>query len=138
MEAMYVNQFVQTTHDVRVMVLPLFLHEQSHPAEYKFVWAYSVTIENLRKHNIKLISRRWRVVNDMGDVKEVQGPGVVGQQPIIKPAGEFQYTSGTALNTPTGMMMGSYQILDFENNQMFEVEIPVFSLDSPFDEHQPS
>ncbi len=111
-------------------MVPAFLDEHSSPEDDKYVWAYEVRIENLGEETVQLINRYWSITNSLGQTQTVQGPGVVGEQPILKPGEYFEYTSGTPLSTPSGLMMGTYQM---ENNdgKLFDVSIPAFSLDSP-------
>ena len=122
--------YSETTRSIRVTVVPVFLDEHSSPEDDKYVWAYEVRIENLGEETVQLINRYWSITNSLGQTQTVRGPGVVGEQPILKPGEYFEYTSGTPLSTPSGLMMGTYQM---ENNdgKLFDVSIPAFSLDSP-------
>jgi ApaG protein len=119
------------THDIQVTVLPEFLADQSDPGESRFVWSYTIEIANLGSVTAQLISRHWIITDANGQREEVRGPGVVGEQPILRPGDAFRYTSGCPLTTPSGIMVGSYRMVD-ENGRAFEIEIPPFSLDSPF------
>lgn len=125
--------YTAVTHDIRVTVQPVFLEDQSSPAEGRFVWAYHVRIENEGKETVQLRTRHWRITDAMGRVQEVRGPGVVGEQPVLEPGDHFEYTSGTPLATPSGIMAGTYG-MEGEDGRAFDVTIPAFSLDSP---HQP-
>src|SRR5690606_24850920 len=98
-----------------------------------FVWAYNVRISNNSSESVQLLSRHWRITDALGRTQEVRGPGVVGEQPHIAPGRSFEYASGAPLPTPSGMMVGSYE-LQTDDGRRFEVAIPAFSLDSP---HQP-
>ena len=122
--------YSEITKSIRVTVVPAFLDEHSSPEDNKYVWAYEVRIENLGEETVQLINRYWSKTNSLGQTQTVRGPGVVGEQPILKPGEYFEYTSGTPLSTPSGLMMGTYQM---ENNdgKLFDVSIPGFSLDSP-------
>ena len=122
--------YSEITKSIRVTVVPAFLDEHSSPEDYKYVWAYEVRIENLGEETVQLINRYWSITNSLGQTQTVRGPGVVGEQPILNPGEYFEYTSGTPLSTPSGLMMGTYQM---ENNdgKLFDVSIPAFSLDSP-------
>lgn len=122
-----------TTHDIRVSVQPVFLEEQSSPDDHQFVWAYQVRIENLGGQAVRLRNRFWSITDAQGRTQEVRGPGVVGEQPLIRPGDSFEYTSGCPLSTPSGMMVGAYE-MEAESGERLEVAIPAFSLDSP---HQP-
>lgn len=129
--------FQMTTNDVAITVVPVFLDEQSDPEEPIFTWAYSITIENLSKRTLQLLNRYWYIVDANGLVNEVQGPGVVGEQPVIEPDDAYEYTSGTHLETPSGIMEGHYEMLDVNNKEEFRVKVPMFSLDSPFQAKRP-
>ena len=119
-----------TTRGIAVSVEPVYVSEHSSPSESKYVWSYRVTIENGGGETVQLRSRHWRIADSRGAMNEVKGPGVIGKQPVLKPGGVFQYSSWVPLNTPSGLMMGTYQI-ETESNEVFDIEIPVFSLDSP-------
>ncbi len=121
----------RTTRDIRITVRPLFLDEQSDPEEDHYVWAYQVTIDNEGARTIQLMRRHWVITEASGLVREVEGDGVVGEQPILKPGAAFQYTSGCPLNAPSGFMRGSYTMRLVDTEETFKVEIPAFSLDSP-------
>ena len=119
-----------TTRDITVIVTPVFLDEQSEPEDDHFVWAYQVRIENNSLRTIQLQARYWQITDANGLVQEVHGDGVVGEQPILEPGENFEYTSGTPLATPSGVMVGSYR-MQSEAGDEFDVAIPAFSLDSP-------
>jgi ApaG protein len=125
--------YSQTTHSIRITVRPAYLDDQSAPDEYRFVWAYEIRIENLGHETAQLRSRSWRIIDAAGRTQEVTGPGVVGEQPVLKPGDAFEYQSGTYLTTPSGIMAGTYR-MQAEDGTQFDVQIPAFSLDSP---HQP-
>jgi len=120
-----------TTREIRVTVHTSYLDDQSAPTDNHFVWAYQVKIENLGSETVQLISRYWRITDAKGEVHEVRGPGVVGEQPILEPGDDFEYTSGTPLNTPSGIMTGHYQ-MENERGERFNIQVPAFSLDSPY------
>lgn len=125
--------YTQTTNNVKVSVYPIYLESQSAPEENHYLWAYHVRIENLGKDPIQLRTRHWQITDSFGRVQKVSGGGVVGEQPIILPGESYEYTSGTPLTTPSGIMMGEYE-METPSGDHFTVEIPAFSLDSP---HQP-
>ena len=125
--------YSETTRAIRVTVKPFYLEDQSSPAENHYVWAYHVRIENTGLEKVQLRTRYWRITDALGRIQEVRGPGVVGEQPILEPGESFEYTSGTPLPTPSGIMVGTYQ-MEGADGGMFDVRIPAFSLDSP---HQP-
>jgi ApaG protein len=118
-----------------VRAAPFYLADQSEPDEDHFVWAYRITIENRGRSTVQLISRTWRITDAQGRTKLVEGEGVVGEQPVLKPGEAFEYTSGTPLDTPSGFMAGNYHMVDRGSGAAFDVTIPAFSLDSPY---QPS
>ncbi len=122
--------YSETTHSIRVTVKPMYLEEQSSPLEHHYVWAYHVQIENLGEQSVQLLTRHWRITDSMGRVQEVRGAGVVGEQPVLQPGDSFEYTSGTPLPTPSGIMIGTYE-MESSNGDRFDVTIPPFSLDSP-------
>lgn len=122
-----------TTRAIQVTVTPAYQEEQSSPGENRYVWAYHVRIENQGTQTVQLLNRYWHITDSLGHVEEVRGPGVVGEQPVLRPGEAFEYTSGCPLSTPSGIMLGSYEMQDAQGAP-FEVEIPAFSLDSP---HQP-
>jgi ApaG protein len=119
------------TKDILIRVTPLYDDERSKPDRGHYFWLYTVEIENDGSSDVQLISRYWRITDAQGRVQEVRGEGVVGQQPLIAPGQTFRYTSGAPLPTPTGFMAGSYQ-MEGADGALFDVEIPTFSLDSPF------
>ena len=124
--------YEKTTNEISITVRPFYLDEQSSPDEEHYVWAYRVCIENCRDQTVRLINRHWRITDKLGRMQEHKGPGVVGEQPTLKPGETYEYTSGTPLPTPSGIMVGSYE-MESEEGMRFEVEIPAFSLDSPYD-----
>lgn len=123
------------TRRIRVSVQPVYLDDQSQPAENHYVWAYHVRIENQGEETVQLRNRHWRITDAAGRLKEVRGPGVVGEQPVLGPGESFEYTSGTPLPTPSGIMVGSYE-MERADGSRFEVAIPAFSLDSPYQAKQ--
>jgi ApaG protein len=120
-----------TTHDIRIRVRPEYQEEQSTPDEGYYFWTYTIEIANEGEEAVQLKSRIWRITDGLGKTEEVRGPGVVGQTPKIPPGQEFTYTSGCPLSTPSGIMVGSFQMVG-EQGQMFDVAVPAFSLDSPY------
>ena len=123
------------TRSIRVSVEPVFLEDQSSPSDDHYVWAYQVKIENDGGETVQLVNRHWRITDAMGRMQEVQGEGVVGEQPTLQPGQAFEYTSGTPLDTPSGIMVGSYE-METSAGERFEIEIPAFSLDSPYQPRQ--
>lgn len=123
--------YKQTTESITINVVPSFLEEESKPEKNHFVWAYKVRIENNGLQTVQLLKRHWKIMNAIGHTECIDGPGVVGKQPILNPGEAFEYISGTPLNTPSGFMAGSYD-MKTKSGSFFKVNIPTFSLDSPF------
>jgi ApaG protein len=119
-----------TTRGVTVRVSVSFLSDQSEPAKGRWFWAYHIRIENEGPRTVQLISREWLITDGKGDHHEVQGEGVVGEQPVIEPGGSFDYVSGCPLTTPNGAMEGSYFMVS-EDGSTFAVAIPRFPLLAP-------
>ena len=118
------------TRKIEVSVEPIYLDDESEPEENRFFWAYQVLIANEGDVAVKLLFRHWRITDAHGRVEEVRGPGVVGEQPVIAPGSQFEYTSGCPLTTPFGSMHGSYQMLR-PTGEQFDAEIAAFSLSQP-------
>ena len=122
--------YESVTHGVRVRVTPQYLEEESSPDESRYVWAYTIDIVNEGSETVQLRTRHWRITDATGRTEEVRGPGVVGQTPVLAPGASFRYTSGCPLATPSGIMVGSYQMTT-EAGERIDVAVPAFSLDSP-------
>jgi ApaG protein len=118
------------TRSIKITVKPVFLDDQSSPSDNHYVWAYQVRIENQGDDVVQLRSRYWKITDSLGRMQEVRGAGVVGEQPVLKPGETFEYTSGTPLPTPSGIMTGTYQ-METSSGDRFDAAIPAFSLDSP-------
>lgn len=127
--------YAETTNDIQVQVQPTYLEDQSSSDENYYVWAYKVRIENQGSRTVQLLNRYWRITDSMGRVQEVRGPGVVGEQPVLKPGDVFEYSSGTPLSTTSGIMVGSYEMSTPEGDRI-EIAIPAFSLDIPDEPRQ--
>ena len=121
------------TRDIEVTVEPYYLEEQSDPDDSRYVWGYRIVISNHSEITVTLMARYWHITDSLGRVQEVRGAGVVGEQPVLRPGESFEYTSGTPLPTPSGIMVGTYQ-METPQGEKFDVRVPAFSLDSP---HQP-
>jgi ApaG protein len=115
-----------------VSVEPIFLEDESDPDDNKFLWAYHITIENRGNETVQLISRHWHIIDAKGRVREVEGAGVVGEQPVLEPATRFEYTSGVPLDTPSGFMRGTYRMRSAKGEN-FDIGIPTFALGSPYE-----
>ncbi len=109
---------------------PFYLQERSSPENSQYFWAYRITLENQGQETVQLLNRHWMITNARGEFNEVKGPGVVGEQPVLKPGESFEYTSGVPLDTASGMMGGSYE-MESASGERFHIEIPTFSLDLP-------
>lgn len=118
------------TKGIRVRVTPAYVEEQSQPDEGYYFWSYTVDITNDGPVTVQLKTREWRITDANGKLETVRGPGVVGQTPVLEPGQAFTYTSGCPLTTPSGIMVGSYQ-MQTADGKMLNVAIPMFSLDSP-------
>ncbi|HLS69526.1 MAG TPA: Co2+/Mg2+ efflux protein ApaG [Kiloniellales bacterium] len=129
--------YSETTRSIEVTVQPSYLEDQSSPEEQHFVWAYHVQIANHGSEKVQLLNRHWRITDGRGTTQEVQGPGVVGEQPVLPPGGSFRYTSGCPLTTPSGIMQGRYQ-MQKDDGERFWINIPAFSLDSPHESLRPN
>lgn len=126
------DMYTSTTEDIVVTVKPFYLEDQSTPGDNHYVWAYRVRIENRSQRTVQLLRRYWRITDSYGRVQEVRGAGVVGEQPVLRPGEAFEYSSGTPLTTPSGIMVGLYE-MSGEDGTHFNVDIPAFSLDSPYE-----
>ena len=115
---------------IEVVVSTEYLPHQSEPEKQQYAFAYHITLSNAGPIGAQLISRHWIIIDGNGIRSEVKGMGVVGEQPLIPPGENYQYSSGTVLETMVGTMQGSYQML-CENGNSFEVDIPIFSLALP-------
>ena len=117
-------------YDIAVVAKATFVEDQSDPSQNKYMFAYTLNVTNTGTMPAQLISRHWIITDANAKVLEVKGLGVVGQQPLLKPGETFEYTSGTPLQTPSGIMVGSYE-METRGGDSFWVRVPAFSLDSP-------
>ncbi len=120
-----------TAYAIQIDVLPQYVPEQSDPLHGLFAFAYTITVTNTGQVPAQLISRHWIIQNDLGNIEEVTGLGVVGQQPLLQPGQSFQYTSGCRLRSASGTMRGSFFFVA-EDGHRFDVPIDVFVLDASF------
>ena len=118
------------TEGIRVRVQSLYLADQSSPRDDRYVFAYTITISNESARTAQLRTRHWIITDARGEIEEVRGDGVVGEQPRLQPGQSFQYTSGCVLTTPIGTMQGSYRFWR-DDGSYFDAEIAPFSLCSP-------
>jgi len=115
---------------IQVSVKTTYIAAQSQPLVNRYVYAYTITIANQGDVPAQLISRHWLITDANEKRQEVQGVGVVGEQPHINPGDSYTYTSGVILETETGLMQGSYQMRT-ETGETFDAEIPLFALVPP-------
>lgn len=119
--------YTATTEGIRITVQPVYLDGQSDVLKRKFVFAYFIRIENNSSQTVRLTRRRWYIKHSSGKVEEVEGEGVVGKQPDIRPGGFHEYSSYCVLETLEGTMEGTY-LMQRSNGELFRVTIPKFSL----------
>lgn len=118
------------THGVKIMVRPIYRRGNSSPRTGRYVWTYDVKIQNCRDEEIQLLNRFWRISDANGHVEEVQGPGVVGDRPMIKPLENYNYSSQTFISTPSGTMYGYYEMISTKGDSL-KIDIPIFPLELP-------
>ena len=122
------------SHNIRVEVLSQYSPENSRLVEDEWVFQYTVRITNEGPETVQLLSRHWIITDALEQIKEVKGPGVVGEQPVLAPGEAFEYSSWCPLKTPTGIMRGSYQMVSPSGNQ-FDIEIAPFALKARYTVH---
>jgi ApaG protein len=125
---------VDIRYQIAVRVRSDYVPEQSQPNDQRYVFSYTVTIENSGQEPARLINRHWVIADSNGKVQEVRGEGVVGERPHLKPGESYRYTSGTILETPIGSMHGSYEMLA-DDGTRFDANIHPFSLATPTSLH---
>jgi len=121
----------RVTEGISIMVETFYQAAQSNPISAEYLFSYRITIENRTLYPVKLLSRRWHIMDSNGTYREVQGEGVVGRQPIIEPGNTYQYTSAAGLRSDMGKMSGTYLIENLFNKKKFNVIIPEFHLIVP-------
>jgi ApaG protein len=121
----------QVTEGVNIMVETFYQAGQSNPLTSQYLFAYRITIENLTIHPVKLISRHWHIIDSNGTHREVEGEGVIGQQPVIGPGDSYRYTSAANLQSDMGKMYGSYLMENLFNKKKLRIAIPEFQLIVP-------
>ena len=122
----------QVTEGVSVTVETFYQSAQSNPLASEYLFAYRITIENMSSMPVKLLTRHWEIIDSNGSYREVEGPGVVGKQPIIEPAGSYQYVSACNLRSEMGKMQGHYVMENLYNKKLITVRIPEFQMTAPF------
>ncbi len=125
-----VYQYISSTNDIEIKVMSEYVNSQYGALNSLYIWAYHVTIANKSDKIVQLISRYFRIIDEKGNIQEVNGEGVVGEKPILAPQTNFRYSSGVHLKYPSGIMYGHYE-MQLENGEKFNVKIPAFSLDVP-------
>ncbi|MBL7765927.1 MAG: Co2+/Mg2+ efflux protein ApaG [Chitinophagaceae bacterium] len=121
----------QITEGICITVETFYNQEQSNPINNEFTFAYRVSIDNNANFPVKLLRRHWQIFDSNGTFREVEGEGVVGQQPMLEPGESFQYMSGASIRTDIGRMTGTYQMENLLNKKLFKVNIPEFNLVAP-------
>jgi ApaG protein len=127
--------YEKVTKGIRVRVRPQFLEGQSDPNSGRYCWSYTILIENGSSDTVTLRTRHWDITDANGHKQTVRGDGVVGEQPVLQPGAAFEYTSGCPLPTPSGIMVGSYG-MESTTGDIFDIAIPAFSLDSPYEKQR--
>lgn len=122
--------FKAKTHNISIEVLPAYIADQSEPSRDHYFFSYHVKIANESKKTVQLMRRHWIITDGFGQIEEVEGPGVIGLQPTLKPGEVFEYSSFCPLPTPTGSMRGTYLMMD-KSGAPIEVQIPMFVLAEP-------
>jgi ApaG protein len=117
-------------YQIEARALPQFVADQSDPANERYIFAYTITFENVGTVAAQVISRHWIITDANARVQEVRGLGVVGQQPLLQPGETFEYTSGCQLDTPVGTMSGKFQVTG-EDGTQFEAVVEEFTLSIP-------
>src|SRR5579863_5479143 len=120
-----------TTKNIKVQVKSQYDPSRSNPNQNEWFFLYTVRITNEGRDTVQLVSRHWVITDGMGKVEEVKGPGVVGNQPVLAPGQNFEYTSGCPLTTPFGTMHGTYQMIK-KGGEQFDIEIAPFTLTEPY------
>ena len=121
----------QVTEGVSITVETFYQPAQSNPLSHEYLFAYRITIENLSDVPVKLLRRHWHIIDSNGAYREVEGDGVVGQQPIIEPGASYQYVSAANLKSEIGKMYGTYQMENLYNKKLIKVAIPEFQMTAP-------
>ena len=131
--------FVQTvkmiskiSEGIKISVETYYQPDYSNPVNSEYMFAYRITIENNNAFPVKLLSRKWHIYDSNGSMREVEGEGVVGVQPVISPGESYQYISGCNLRTDMGKMHGTYLMENINSKKTFDVIIPAFEMSTPF------
>lgn len=127
-----VEYYTATTEDITIEVVPSYVVERSSPTDNLYFYSYKIRISNNSNVAVRVVHRHWKIKNGKGQSHDVQGPGILGDQPMIKPGTTYEYSSFSPLNTPYGNMRGKFQMMDEFQNR-FWVDIPLFFLRPPQD-----
>jgi ApaG protein len=122
----------QITRGIKISVHTVFEGTYFKNYKYNFAFSYQITIENHSKDSVQLMSRHWEIFDSLNDVEVVDGEGVVGQKPVIKPGELYTYNSGCLLTSPFGAMRGYFNMINFTSTRSFRVIVPTFRLSAPF------
>jgi ApaG protein len=122
----------ETTRGIRISVLTDYQKDHSRPLENRYIFAYKISIENTGEYTIQLLRRHWIIADSNGAQHEVEGEGVVGQQPVIAPGTTYEYVSWANIHSDMGKMQGKYLVERQIDGELFEVNIPAFMLVAPF------
>jgi ApaG protein len=122
----------QITRGIKISVAPNF--EGTYYKNYKihFAFSYEITIENHSKDSVQLVSRYWEIYDSLNDIEIIEGEGVIGKKPVLKPGEKHIYSSGCLLSSPFGAMLGHFNIINFTTTQNVKVVVPAFKLSAPF------
>ena len=120
------------TRSITVTAEPSYLEGESSPTENQFCWAYRIRIENRGTRTVQLVRRNWRIIDSLSGTRQVEGPGVVGETPVLEPGTSFTYTSFCDLRSSCGRMLGSYTMRHVDDDSVFQVTIPPFDLLYPW------
>lgn len=131
------SMYTKTTNHIKITVQPFYLDKQSEPEDNRYIWAYTIQMENHGDQSVQLLNRYWHITDGLGRSQEVRGEGVIGEKPHIRPGEAYQYTSGVPLTTSSGIMRGEYEMV-LEDGSTIQVDVPAFSLDSPFSMSRPN
>ncbi len=129
---LHVIMVQQITEGISITVETFYSTEQSNPLLNEYNFSYRVSIDNYSNFPVKLLRRHWHIFDSNGSYREVEGEGVIGQQPILEPGDSFQYMSGAVIRTDMGRMVGNYKMENMLNKKLFEVQIPEFDLIAPY------
>ncbi len=119
------------TQGIQVSVETKYRQEHSQPEEGYYFFSYYITIRNFTDYTVQLMRRHWEIIDSNGEYREVEGPGVVGQQPVLHPGEQYSYQSSCTFRTPIGKMQGTYLFEKLNSRESFEVEIPEFVMVVP-------